>query len=622
MRELGVNDVFGLLKTSIDVHTLGLSTVYHLLLDCGYRCYISPEDVSVAVEDIKKINNYGIIKQWINQNHISVLGFSYRLDPHEARDYFCKLYYALQADNMFADNGGSIKLIYFAGLPDSCELVQRELGSHITVFKGDEPPQETLLKLGVPERKLPRDLVLSSQYDRMRTDFARKLIESEIYKTFKPKDHLGYPSAGTIKDNVIDRLNYCKANHTLPLIRAHAGPYNPDRVDAVNEFMDWAKALSSAHYLDILSIGTSQLTQSRFGENWDGLPNGGGVPVNSELEYRMISDAAKPMLVRTYAGSNNLPWLADIHERTLNICWHALSFWWFCEIDGRGPNTVLDNLNEMIETIKYISSTGKPLEPNVPHHFAFRGGDDVTFIISGYLAAKTAKKYGIKHLILQNMLNTPKYTIGIQDIAKCRAMLSLVRTLEDDHFKVHLQLRAGLDYFAPDLDKAKVQLAEVTALMDDIEPNNDNSPEIIHVVSYSEAVRLATPDIINESIKITLSALEHYRAQRKKGTIENMAYNKDVETRYESLMTEATESIQILENNIPNLYTANGLYKVFEEGFLPVPYLMDPLRKYPKATKWQTALKDGGIRVVDDKGNIIYTPTRYKSIIIDNLHNS
>lgn len=619
MKELGVNDVFGLLKTSIDVHTLGLSTVYHLLLDCGYGCYISPEDVSEAVEDIKKLNNYGIIKQWINQNHISVLGFSYRLDPYEARDYFCKLYYALQADNMFADNGGCIKLIYFAGLPDSCDLVQREIGKHILVFEGDESPQETLLKLGVPERKLPRDLVLSSQYDKMRTDFAKKLIESESYKDLAPRDHLGYLTAGTNRDNVIDRLNYCTANHSLPLIRAHAGPYNPNRVEAVKEFMDWAKTLSSARYLDVLSIGTSQLTQSRFGENWDGLPNGGGVPVNSELEYRMISDAAKPMLVRTYAGSNNLPWLAKIHEHALNICWHALSFWWFCEIDGRGPNTVKDNLHEMIETIKYISSTGKPLEPNVPHHFAFRGGDDVTFIISGYLAAKTAKKYGIKHLILQNMLNTPKYTVGIQDIAKCRALLYLVRTLEDDQFKVHLQLRAGLDYFAPDLDKAKVQLAEVTALMDDIEPNNDNSPEIIHVVSYSEAVRLATPDIINDSIKITLSALESYRTLRKAGKIENMAYDRDVNARFENLKSEALESIRLLENHIPNLYTPSGLFKVFEEGFLPVPYLMDPLRKYPKATKWQTALKDGGIKVVDGKGKPIYTPSRYLSIINEGI---
>ena len=615
MRELGVNDVFGLLKTSIDVHTLGLSTVYHLLLDCGYHCYISPEEVSEAVEDIKKLNNYGIIKRWINQNHISVLGFSYRLDPHEARDYFCKLYYALQADNMFADNGGSIKLIYFAGLPDSCELVQRELGSHITVFKGDEPPKETLLKLGVPERKLPRELVLSSQYDRMRTDFAKKLIESESYKTFKAKDHLGYPSAGTKKDSVIDRLNYCIANHSLPLIRAHAGPYNPNRVEAVKDFMDWAKALSSSRYLDILSIGTSQLTQSRFGEKWDGLPNGGGVPVNSELEYRMISDAAKPMLVRTYAGSKNLPWLAQIHERALNICWHALSFWWFSEIDGRGPNSVLENLREMIETIKYIASTGKPLEPNVPHHFAFRGGDDVTFIISGFLAAKTAKKYGIKNLILQNMLNTPKYTIGIQDIAKCRAMLYLVRSLEDENFHVYLQLRAGLDYFSPDLEKAKVQLAEVTALMDDIEPENENSPEIIHVVSYSEAVRLANPDIINESIKITLAALEKYRLLRRKGKVENMTYNREVKDRYQSLLFEAKESIKLLETHIPNLYTAEGLYRVFKDGFLPVPYLMDLEHKFKEATRWQTAFKDGGIRVVDKDGQIMYTPTRYRSIL-------
>ena len=67
----------------------------------------------------------------------------------------------------------------------------------------------------------------------------------------------------------------------------------------------------------------------------------------------------------------------------------------------------------------------------------------------------TAKKNGIKHLILQNMLNTPKYTWNIADLAKSRAMLELVRSLEDEDFKVTLQTRAGLDYFSPDPEKAK-----------------------------------------------------------------------------------------------------------------------------------------------------------------------
>ena len=53
------------------------------------------------------------------------------------------------------------------------------------------------------------------------------------------------------------------------------------------------------------------------------------------------------------------------------------------------------------------------------------------------------------------MLNTPRFTWGIQDLAKSRAMLKLVKELEDSHFRVVLQPRAGLDYFSADLDKAK-----------------------------------------------------------------------------------------------------------------------------------------------------------------------
>ena len=88
----------------------------------------------------------------------------------------------------------------------------------------------------------------------------------------------------------------------------------------------------------------------------------------------------------------------------------------------------------------------------------------------------------------------------IQDLAKSRALLNLIKELQDDSFRVVLQTRAGLDYLKPDIEEAKGQLASVTAMMDDIEPNNCYSPEIIHVVSYSEALFLATPDIIDDSI--------------------------------------------------------------------------------------------------------------------------
>jgi hypothetical protein len=222
---------------------------------------------------------------------------------------------------------------------------------------------------------------------------------------------------------------------------------------------------------------------------------------------------------------------------------------------------------------------------------------------------------GVKHLILQNMLNTPKYTWGIQDLAKGMVMLRMVRELEDDNFHVSLQTRAGLDYFAPDLEYAKVQLAAVTCMMDDLDPENNESPEIVHVVNYCEAVRLATPPVIKESIKITLNALREYRIAKAMGKVPNMKYDRETKERYNALYAEAKGAVELLEMSLPNLYTPEGFYKVFTEGFLPVPYLMDQNRRFKKATMWHTAVKNGGIKVVDDEGYVIDTIVRYRKII-------
>jgi len=607
--------VFGFIKPEVDVHTLGMSTMVNILRDCGLQVHIAPPEVMKATESIYKINNASLVARWLQENNVNVVSFSYRLDPNDGREYFCTFYNQLHNMRLLKSEGGQIEMVSFAGLPDTCKLIKAELGDSIVYFPGDETPIESLMKYGVPESLFPASYSMTHEYDKSLVAFASKFIESEKYNLVKAPDHYGYSQCGTSSDSYLDRLKYCRQNHTLPLIRVHAGPYSPKREEAIKEYIGWAKELSQSQLLDVLSIGSSQLTQQHFGEDWDGLPNGGGVPVNSELEYRQIADAAKPMLVRTYAGTKDVPAMARMHERCLNISWHALSYWWFCRLDGRGDNTVLENLKEHIEAIKYIASTGKPLEPNVPHHFSFRGADDVTYIVSGYLAAKTAKKYGITHLILQNMLNTPKYTWGIQDVAKGRAMLHLVRELEDESFKVSLQTRAGLDYFSTDLDKAKVQLAAITAMMDDIEPDNPNSPEIIHVVSYSEAVRLATPAVITESIKITLGALREYRALKSSGQTMDTITDMEFRYRFESLYDEAKEAISILEKSFPDLYTPDGLYRVYKMGFLPTPYIYDPEKKFPEATKWHTAIVNGSVKVVDDGGTPIHTAKRYKSIL-------
>lgn len=607
--------VFGLLKPDVDVHTMGICTIANLLKDCGYTVYIAGAEVNSALEDIRKVNNWSLVKKWITDNAITRIGFSYRLDPKEGCDYFMSFLSHLKEDNMLVEDGGQIEELSFAGLPETCSLIDAKSEGRVVLFPGNETPVESLRRYGVPEALIPVSVVNDSQYDTMIADFARKYIESGRHMLQMPLDHYGYSECGTDKDSFVARLDYARGKGSLPIIRTHSGPYNPDRMEALKEYNSWCRDLASSRLLDVLSIGSSQLTQSRFGEDWNGMANGGGVPVNSEIEYRVIKENAHPMLVRTYSGTRDVPGLAEIHERSLNISWHAFSFWWFNRLDGRGDNGLLENLREHFEAIRYAASTGKPVEPNVPHHFAFRGADDVTYIVSGYLASKACKLLGVRHLILQNMLNTPKYTWGVQDIAKGRAMLRLVRELEGNGFKVSLQTRAGLDYFCTDLDEAKVQLAAVTCLMDDIEPGDNASPEIIHVVNYSEAVSLATPPIIKESIRITLGVLDEYRKARAAGLVPDMRYDPDVNERTARLYQEAKDAIAILEKAIPNLYTPEGLASVFEEGFLPVPYLMDHERKYPKATQYQTAVKDGGISVVDEKGRVVDTPDRYRDIL-------
>lgn len=603
------NIKYGFIKPALDAHTLGIISAAELLRDCGYDVIFADDSVAKAMNDYKHEVRRKVVVDWIITNKINRLGISYRLDQDDAVNMLGYLIEELKNANLMKFQGGLIETVFFGGLSKTCEAIEKEFNGLVITFIGGESVHETLVKMGVIEDRIPSYIYEGSKYDDLLMKFGKEIIDNQNYLSYKPRDRSRYLEYGTDKDTINKRIDSNIKENFEPMIRAHVGPYTSKltRMESVNEFINWTKVLAQSNYLDILSIGSSQLTQSNFGEDWENKTNGGGVPINSPEEYSMIWEASRPLLVRTYAGTKNILNLANMYEQTLNICWHALSLWWFNKLDERGPYDLYTNLEQHIKTIKCIAKSNKPFEANVSHHFAFRGADDTTYIVSAYLAAKLAKKLGIRTFILQNMLNTPRLTWGIQDLAKSRAMIKLVKSLEDSNFRVLLQPRAGLDYFKPDLYNARIQLAAVSALMDDIDPYNEMSPPIIHVVSYSEASHLATPDIINESIQITQHSLQKYRKMRKQGRIEDMGKNNDVNERSIELYKSAMKIISNIEGNIENPYTAEGFYKIFAAGFLPVPYLWGEVDEFKHAKNWKSKPVRGSIKVVDENDRVMKT---------------
>ncbi len=605
----------GLASPALDAHSLGLYAAADLLERSGCRVFIADGVVREALGRPERPESGRAIAAWVRSCGLEALGFSYRLDPRDAARLFMALVETLRSASLLDESGGGIRSLYFAGLPEACGRVEALYPRIAALFRGEESAAETLAAFGVPPSRFPKDVVTTNAYDEARALFGRELVARAEYRGVAPVDRSDAPLFGRRGDTLGARLAHGAARGLPPLMRAHAGPYLPDRREALALFESWTRELARGGLLDVLSIGTSQLTQERFGEKVAGLPDGGGVPIAGPEDYARIWRAARPMLVRTYAGSKRVDLLARIHEESLDIAWHAFSLWWFCETDGRGPNPLRENLREQFRAMRFVASTGKPLEPNVPHHFSFRGADDVSAVAAGYLAAKAARRLGISHLVLQVMLNTPRAIWGTRDLAKARALLAMVRSLEGPDFRLTLQPRAGLDSFSPDPERAKAQLAASAALMDDIEPEDESSPPLVHVVSYSEGFALADPPVIEESIRITRHALEDYRRKRKSGIVPDLRRGASaealaLEVEAGELEAEARTLVAAFETAVPAPYSPEGLYEAFASGFLAAPRLSACREELAAAAGWETRLIGGGMRVVDACGRPVSAAER------------
>ena len=75
------NEIFAFLRPANDAHSLGITSIGSLIEKCGYKVIYADAKIANALETISSIDSASYIVNWISENNISQLGFSYRLDP-------------------------------------------------------------------------------------------------------------------------------------------------------------------------------------------------------------------------------------------------------------------------------------------------------------------------------------------------------------------------------------------------------------------------------------------------------------------------------------------------------------------------------------------------------------
>jgi hypothetical protein len=146
--------------------------------------------------------------------------------------------------------------------------------------------------------------------------------------------------------------------------------------------------------------------------------------------------------------------------------------------------------------------------------------------------------------------------------------------------------------------------------MDDIEPHDPASPQIIHVVGYSEGYALADPDVVDESIRITRHALSEYRRLRAAGEVDDLSSNALVLERTSGLIRDARLAIEAIEARLPDPYSPEGLYAILASGFLAAPLLTACRGEFPAALRWRTRVIGGAVTAVDEDGRPVAAEDR------------
>jgi hypothetical protein len=431
------------------VHVAGISNFLRLAEAAGWHTvFLGP---AASIETF--INAIRRESTSLRQNNDLLVGVSYRLTPENGERLLGQF-----AEEAAEWHESGVRFA-FGGTPPVAQSA-KALGFFEKIFDGSESPEQVLAYL---KGQVAQGLSMS--------DFPQ---------------------------NAIDRITW---RSPYPILRHHFG------LPTMEATLEGIQKISGAEALDLISLGTDQDAQENFfhPERQDVRRKGaGGVPVRTPEDFRALYEASRcgnfPML-RAYSGTDDFIRYAEVLTETINNAWCAIPLFWFNQMDGRGPWDLEDSIREHQRVMEWYGERKIPVELNEPHHWGMRDAPDVIFVVSAFLSAYNAKKFGVKDYIAQMMFNSPPGTSNAMDLAKMLAALAIIQPLAGDDFRIWKQTRIGLLSHPLDPHAARGHLGASTYMQMALKPH------IYHIVGHTEAHHAATADDIIEASKIVRRAI-------------------------------------------------------------------------------------------------------------------
>ncbi len=424
------------------VHVAGVSNFLRLAESAGWKTiFLGP---ATPIETVLEA---------ARREKANLVGISYRLTPETGERLLGQF---AEAASGLHESGVRFA---FGGTPPVAERAAK-IGFFERIFDGSESPEQVLAYLkGLPAQAASE------------TDF---------------------PQTATAR--IAWRAPY-------PILRHHFG------LPTMEATLEGIQKIAEAQALDLISLGTDQDAQENFfhPERQDLRRKGaGGVPVRTPDDFRALYEASRrgnfPML-RAYSGTDDFIRYAEVLVDTIHNAWAAIPLFWFNQMDGRGPWDLEGSIREHQKVMQWYGERNIPVELNEPHHWGMRDSSDVVYVVSAFLAAYNARKFGVKDYIAQMMFNSPPGMSDAMDLAKMLAILEMIEPLQGPEFRIWKQTRIGLLSHPLDPDAARGHLAASTYLQMALKPH------IYHIVGHTEAHHAATADDIIEASKIVRRAI-------------------------------------------------------------------------------------------------------------------